>query len=194
MILYLTLIEQSVVLFIQTVSGKSVTLFDLHAICFLLTFLCHAFLLAPLLAINNIPVQQYSVTAVAQEASLNRERRASACGVSVSALDVHRVLPLPCLTGRQRERERERDRQQSHVSRAAVAGRARSWWQLEDDPGAGSLSNTRLRMRAGPVMPRTRKSQASQQIRGLGDIRPGCLPSVDSRTTHRHRGGQMECT
>jgi hypothetical protein len=143
MILYLTLIEQSVVLFIQTVSGKSVTLFDLHAICFLLTFLCHAFLLAPLLAINNIPVQQYSVTAVAQEASLNRERRASACGVSVSALDVHRVLPLPCLTGRQRERERERQAAESRLTRSScweseimVAARRRSgrWIPLQHTP------------------------------------------------------------
>jgi hypothetical protein len=81
------------------------------------------------------------------------------------------------------ERERERNRQQSHVSRAAVVGRARSWWQLEDDPGAGSLSNTRLLVCVRVLScPEHGRAKASQQIRGLGDIRPGCLPSVDSRT------------
>jgi hypothetical protein len=130
-------------------------------------------------AINNIPVQQYSVTTVAQEASLNRERRASACGVSVSALDVHRVLPLPCLTGRQREREKQAaesrlTRSSCWESEIMVAARRRSgrWIPLQHTPSYACVS----------CHAQNTEEPSKSTDPGLRDIRPGCLPSVDSRT------------
>jgi hypothetical protein len=96
--------------------------------------------------INNIPVP--AVLSHYGCAGGESESRASACGASVSVLDVHRVLPFPCLTGRERETDSKVTSHAPQLLGERDQGRSQKTIRALDPSPAHAYP-----MHAGPVMP-----------------------------------------